>query len=127
MAHADLIRYLDFGTPADYRKLDIGAPRREAGGFLRADRESLAELACAAFSEIAFRMSAHHAEGLAEILADPAASEADHYVAASLVRNAAIAAGNSGAAELVPVLRGLLGDDDPVVVEAAEWALGRLG
>lgn len=92
MAHADLIRYLDFGTPADYRKLDIGAPRREAGGFLRADRESLAELACAAFSEIAFRMSAHHAEGLAEILADPAASEADHYVAASLVRNAAIAA-----------------------------------
>ena len=44
-----------------------------------------------------------------------------------MIRNAAIAAGNSGAAELVPVLRGLLGDDDPVVVEAAEWALGRLG
>ncbi|GAA3261922.1 hypothetical protein GCM10020258_25600 [Sphingomonas yabuuchiae] len=44
-----------------------------------------------------------------------------------MVRNAAIAAGNSGAAELVPVLRGLLGDGDPVVVEAAEWALGRLG
>jgi epoxyqueuosine reductase len=44
-----------------------------------------------------------------------------------MVRNAAIAAGNSGAAELVPVLRGLLGDDDPVVVEAVEWALGQLG
>jgi len=44
-----------------------------------------------------------------------------------MVRNAAIAAGNSGAAELVPVLRGLLGDADPVVVEAAGWALGRLG
>lgn len=44
-----------------------------------------------------------------------------------MVRNAAIAAGNSGAAELVPVLRGLLGDDDPVVVEAVEWALVRLG
>ena len=43
-----------------------------------------------------------------------------------MIRNAAIAAGNSGAAELVPVLRGLLGDDDPVVVEAAEWALRRL-
>lgn len=44
-----------------------------------------------------------------------------------MVRNAAIAAGNSGAAELVPVLERLLGDDDPVVVEAAEWALKRLG
>ncbi len=43
-----------------------------------------------------------------------------------LVRNAAIAAGNSGDAQLVPVLRGLVGDVDPVVAEAAEWALGRL-
>ena len=37
-----------------------------------------------------------------------------------MVRNAAIAAGNSGAAELVPVLQGLLGDVDPVVVEALD-------
>jgi epoxyqueuosine reductase len=44
-----------------------------------------------------------------------------------MVRNAAIAAGNSGRAELAPVLRGLLGDDDKVVAEAAEWALSRLG
>jgi epoxyqueuosine reductase len=43
-----------------------------------------------------------------------------------MVRNAAIAAGNSGRAELVPVLEGLTGDEDPVVAEAAAWALARL-
>ncbi|HEX8191267.1 MAG TPA: tRNA epoxyqueuosine(34) reductase QueG [Allosphingosinicella sp.] len=44
-----------------------------------------------------------------------------------MVRNAAIAAGNSGRAELVPVLEGLTLDEDAVVVEAAAWALARLG
>jgi epoxyqueuosine reductase len=43
-----------------------------------------------------------------------------------MVRNAAIAAGNSGGAELVPVLERLIADEDPVVAEAAAWALGRL-
>jgi len=43
-----------------------------------------------------------------------------------MVRNAAIAAGNSGRAELAPVLERLVGDEDPVVAEAAEWALGEL-
>ena len=43
-----------------------------------------------------------------------------------MVRNAAIAAGNSGRDELVPVLERLTADDDPVVAEAASWALGRL-
>jgi epoxyqueuosine reductase len=43
-----------------------------------------------------------------------------------MVRNAAIAAGNSGMAELVPPLRALVGDDDAVVAEAASWALARL-
>ena len=43
-----------------------------------------------------------------------------------MVRNAAIAAGNSGLADLIPVLRTLTGDDDPVVAEAAAWALARL-
>jgi epoxyqueuosine reductase len=43
-----------------------------------------------------------------------------------MVRNAAIAAGNSGLAELAPVLQALVGDDDSVVAEAAAWALGRL-
>jgi epoxyqueuosine reductase len=43
-----------------------------------------------------------------------------------MVRNAAIAAGNSGRAELVPVLERLAGDEDEVVAEAARWALNRL-
>ena len=43
-----------------------------------------------------------------------------------MVRNAAIAAGNSGRAELVPMLERLAADEDAVVAEAAAWALGRL-
>ena len=43
-----------------------------------------------------------------------------------MVRNAAIAAGNSGSAELAPALEGLTRDGDPVVAEAAAWALARL-
>ena len=43
-----------------------------------------------------------------------------------MVRNAAIAAGNSGRAELIPVLERLADDEDAVVAEAAQWALGRL-
>jgi epoxyqueuosine reductase len=43
-----------------------------------------------------------------------------------MVRNAAVAAGNSGRAELVPVLEGLTADEDAVVAEAAAWALGKL-
>ena len=44
-----------------------------------------------------------------------------------LVRNAAIAAGNSGSGRLGPALRALTGDADAVVAEAAGWALSRLG
>jgi epoxyqueuosine reductase len=43
-----------------------------------------------------------------------------------MVRNAAIAAGNSGRAELAPILDRLRADPDPVVAEAAAWALERL-
>jgi epoxyqueuosine reductase len=43
-----------------------------------------------------------------------------------MVRNAAIAAGNSGRAELLPVVRALVSDEDPVVAEAAGWAVARL-
>jgi epoxyqueuosine reductase len=43
-----------------------------------------------------------------------------------LVRNALIAAGNSGAAELRAPVMALQGDDDAAVREAADWALARL-
>ena len=43
-----------------------------------------------------------------------------------MVRNAAIAAGNSGRAELLPVLERLMGDEDAVVAEAAQWAVEQL-
>jgi epoxyqueuosine reductase len=43
-----------------------------------------------------------------------------------MVRNATIAAGNSGDGRLVPALQRLSGDHDPVVAEAADWALSRL-
>ena len=43
-----------------------------------------------------------------------------------MVRNAAIAAGNSGRAELAPALERLVADEDPVVAEAAEWGLSKL-
>ena len=43
-----------------------------------------------------------------------------------MVRNAAIAAGNSGDPTLVPVLQMLATDEDEVVAEAAGWALAQL-
>jgi epoxyqueuosine reductase len=42
------------------------------------------------------------------------------------IRNCLYAAGNSGVAELVPVVDRLRSDADQVVAEAAEWALGEL-
>jgi epoxyqueuosine reductase len=43
-----------------------------------------------------------------------------------MVRNAAIAAGNSGSPALIPDLQALVDDEDPAVRDAAGWALGRL-
>jgi epoxyqueuosine reductase len=43
-----------------------------------------------------------------------------------MVRNAAIAAGNSRNSNLIAPLRGLLDDPEPAVAEAARWALDRL-
>jgi epoxyqueuosine reductase len=44
-----------------------------------------------------------------------------------MIRNCLIAAGNSGDASLVPSVRKHLDDADPVIAEAAEWALAQLG
>jgi epoxyqueuosine reductase len=43
-----------------------------------------------------------------------------------LVRNACVAAGNSGDPALLPALIGLLGDVEPLVQGHAAWAIGRL-
>jgi epoxyqueuosine reductase len=43
-----------------------------------------------------------------------------------VVRNAAIAAGNSGRSEFRPALETLTGDDDEAVADAARWALARI-
>ena len=45
---------------------------------------------------------------------------------AGLLRNAAIAAGNSGNASLIPPLAQCLTDEEPLVRDAAAWALGKL-
>ncbi|MCA0271244.1 MAG: tRNA epoxyqueuosine(34) reductase QueG [Proteobacteria bacterium] len=42
------------------------------------------------------------------------------------VRNVLYAIGNSGLERLLPVAAGLVGDPDPVVADAARWAVGRL-
>jgi len=44
-----------------------------------------------------------------------------------LVRNALIAAGNSGKAALAPAVAALQHDADPAIAEAATWALARIG
>ncbi len=44
-----------------------------------------------------------------------------------MIRNCLIAAGNSGDAALVASVRKHLGDPDPVIAEAARWALAQLG
>jgi epoxyqueuosine reductase len=43
-----------------------------------------------------------------------------------LRRNALVAAGNVGTAELVPFVEPYAGDDDPVLRETAAWALGQI-
>ena len=44
-----------------------------------------------------------------------------------MIRNCLIAAGNSGDPDLIDAVRARLADPDPVIAEAAQWALGQLG
>jgi epoxyqueuosine reductase len=44
-----------------------------------------------------------------------------------LLRNLAVALGNWGSPEAVPVLAAALSDDEPLIRGHAAWALGRIG
>jgi epoxyqueuosine reductase len=44
-----------------------------------------------------------------------------------MIRNCLIAAGNSGDATLVSAIEPHLSDPDPVIAEAARWALNQIG
>jgi epoxyqueuosine reductase len=44
-----------------------------------------------------------------------------------MIRNCLIAAGNSGDASLADSVRRYLNDSDPVIAEAAAWALAQIG
>jgi epoxyqueuosine reductase len=44
-----------------------------------------------------------------------------------MIRNCLIAAGNSGDGGLIPSVRRHVGSPDPVIAEAAQWALAQLG
>ncbi|MBL8966694.1 MAG: fumarate hydratase [Spirochaetaceae bacterium] len=91
---ASLAELLDFGLPGDYRRLEPGSDTLPLGdgGRLVVGDGLLEALARAVFEEIAFKLPASVAEGFAAILADEGASEAERFVAASLLRNAVIAA-----------------------------------
>ncbi len=82
---------LDFAPQGGYRRLDLPHPRKE-GSLLRLEAGTLEALAREAFREIAFLLPTRQLEGFAAVLADPAASEPERFVAASLLRNAAVAA-----------------------------------
>ena len=43
-----------------------------------------------------------------------------------MIRNCLVAAGNSGDPALAKSVNAHLGDPDPVIAEAASWAMGRL-
>ena len=60
--------------------------------MLRVDPQTLRHLAREAFRDVNFFLRTRHLEQWAEILDDPSASANDRYVAASLLKNAAIAA-----------------------------------
>jgi fumarate hydratase, class I len=104
MSRATLDEALDFGGPEDYERLDLPAPEAE-DGLLALGEISLEALAERAFSDIAFKLPTGQAEAFGAIAGGGSApdgglrspeeggvSEADRFVAAELLRNAAIAA-----------------------------------
>ena len=102
MSHHPIDELVSFGPIEDYERLELPAPEPlelgpgraagKAGPAFFLPSAELEELARRAFSAIAFRLPRAHVRALAEAASDPEASEADRFVAFSLLRNAAIAA-----------------------------------
>jgi fumarate hydratase class I len=92
VSHTSLSELLDFGRPSDYERLEFPLPSRTREGILELPAGHLEELAARAFGDIAFFHPSEHLELLAALLRDAESSEAERYVAAALVRNAAVAA-----------------------------------
>ncbi len=91
---ADLV---DFGSPEAYERLELPfpTPLRAEGEKLplfRVEPATLTALARKAFSEIAFFLPEEQLAGFAAIVSDASASDAERFVAAQLIRNAAAAA-----------------------------------
>lgn len=86
-----LYRHLDFGEPADYRRLAIPAPRATGRGLV-VEAATLEALSREAFGEIAFRLPTSQLEGFSAIASDAESSDAERFVALTLIRNAAVAA-----------------------------------
>jgi epoxyqueuosine reductase len=57
----------------------------------------------------------------------PAARRCRRADRAGFVRNVAVALGNWGSPEVVPILVGALSDSEPLVRAHAVWALGQIG
>jgi fumarate hydratase class I len=113
----------------------ITAAAGRRAGPLRVDPSVLRQLAFEAFRDINFFFRTSHLEGWAGILDDPAASDNDRFVAAALLRNAAISAEgvlpscqDTGTATVI----GLKGegiavgaDDEAAIVEGVNDAYAR--
>jgi epoxyqueuosine reductase len=90
------------------RRAQARAPFRARAGLVAPDLQDLAALDQAAFSRRFTRSAVKRAKRR------------------GLLRNVAVAMGNSGEARHRPALQRLAADEDPLVREHARWALGRL-
>jgi fumarate hydratase, class I len=97
MEAATLDDALDFGAPGDYERLDPQG-LEAAGGRLVLAESALEALSERAFSDIAFKLPGEQARAFGAVagderpIAEGGPSDADRFVAAELLRNAAVAA-----------------------------------
>ncbi|HUW41498.1 MAG TPA: fumarate hydratase C-terminal domain-containing protein [Rectinemataceae bacterium] len=97
MSHYSFADLVDFGSVESYERLDFPPPKplpatEPEGPIFRLESGLLADLARRAFSEIAFFLPAEQLAAFAAVVSDPRASQAERFVAAQLIRNAAAAA-----------------------------------